>query len=110
MAMGTGEGLVVRPEVLEGEARALAEAAAGITAALAAGAGGLDAAAEALGGWQSGAALERCCVAWGERLAALAAEFEDRARRLRETARNYREGEQQAVDGFRALPPAGWGR
>lgn len=110
MAMGTGEGLVVRPEVLEGEARVLGEAAVGITAALAAGAGGLDAAVEALGGWESGVALERCHAAWSERLSALAAEFEDRARRLRETARNYREGEQQTVDGFRALPPAGWGR
>ncbi len=110
MAMGTGEGLVVRPEVLEGEARVLGEAAAGITAALAGGAGGLAGAVEALGGWESGAALERCRVAWVERLSALAAEFEDRARRLRETAGNYREGERQAADGLRALPRAGWGR
>ncbi|WP_034089740.1 type VII secretion target [Streptacidiphilus albus] len=108
--MGSGEGLAVRPEALEGEARVLGEAAEGITAALAVGAGGLADAVEALGGWESGAALERCRAAWVERLSALAAEFEDRARRLRETAGNYREAEQRAVDGLRELPRAGWGR
>ncbi len=110
MAMGSGEGLAVRPEVLEDEARVLGEAAAAIAAALAGSAGGLSGAAEALGGWESGAALERCSAAWVDRLSALAREFEDRAQRLRQTARNYREGERQAVDGFRTLPRAGWGR
>jgi uncharacterized protein YukE len=86
----TSGGLAVDPEALDAEAGALA-AAATEAARLARQTsttrpGGLS-------GWHTTAALAAWVVVWGERIAALAAELDDHAERLRSTARNYRDAE-----------------
>jgi hypothetical protein len=86
-----GGGLVVRPEVLEAEARALNSAALRVESAVRGWFGEVVAAGGALAGWRAGAALEECAAAWAVRLAALVAGLDGHGERLRVTARNYRE-------------------
>lgn len=103
---GSSGGLAVQVELLEAEARTLQEASAAIRTA-ATQVDEVAAAAEGLPGWRTSTALGRCAAAWGERLAALAADFDERAKRLRVTASNYRQTEADVSERFRAPLVAG---
>ncbi|MEY9841817.1 uncharacterized protein YukE [Streptacidiphilus sp. EB103A] len=88
-----GNGLMVRPGVLEAEARALNSAALRVESAVRGRLGEVAAAGGALAGWRTGAALEEWAVAWAARLAALVVGLDGHGERLRATARNYREAD-----------------
>ncbi|TDU04600.1 excreted virulence factor EspC (type VII ESX diderm) [Streptomyces sp. 846.5] len=102
-----GAGLVVRPGVLEEEARALNSAAFRVESAVRGRLGEVAAAGGALAGWRTGAALEEWAAAWAARLAALVAGLDGHGERLRATARNYREADAAVRDVFsmRAVLP-----